>query len=130
MRNRMLGLISSKYLTVPYFLIEDIEYCVYFITDGYAVKIGMASTLPNRIKQLQIGNPRKIRALFVIKADNQVEALRIEGDLHKTFNNKHLLGEWFDITDEDIKRGCKDLGYEIGKPISKFNFDIEGIDIA
>ena len=55
------GLISSKYInsSIGEVLIEDINYCVYFITDGEYIKIGIAASLPNRVRQLQTGNARR-----------------------------------------------------------------------
>lgn len=129
MKNRMLSLISNKYLKIKYKLVEQINYCVYFITDGEYVKIGIAASLPNRVKQIQTGNPRRLRAMYIIDAENQKEALSIEADLHKYFKSKQCIGEWFAICDEEIKRSCERLGYEIMIPSSKFDFEVDGIVI-
>lgn len=130
MANKMLSLISPKYLKYAEYKIENIDYCVYFVTDGYAIKVGMAASLPNRIKQLQTGNPREIKALYIIPADNQTMALAIEGSIHKELSSKQLLGEWFNIAEGDIVAICNKLGYDVGKPISKFDFGVKGIEIA
>ena len=127
MRNKMIGLISTHYLKFDNYFIEDVNYCVYFITDGYGVKIGVAASLPTRIKQLQTGNPRRLQAMYIIKAKNQTQAMSIEGELHKEFDEKHLIGEWYDITDKEIEDKCLKLGYEIGKPVSKFDFGVDGV---
>lgn len=128
MRNKMLGLISSKYLKTKYILVEEINYCVYFITDGEYVKIGIAASLPNRMKQLQTGNARKLKAIYIINAETQIDALKIEGELHKEFKEKQCIGEWFNIKEESIFPICRKLGYILYKPASKFNFDVDGIE--
>lgn len=130
MRNRMLGLISSRYLRIKYKLVEEMNYCVYFVTDGEYVKIGIAASLPNRIKQLQTGNPRKLKAMYVIEADNQRNALKIESDLHNYFKEKRCIGEWFSLRRSEIEYGVRKLGYEIVIPSSKFDFEIDGIVIV
>lgn len=103
------------------------SYCVYFITDGKFIKIGMAASLSNRIKQLQTGNPRKLCAMFIIVTDTQKEALKIESDLHKIFSKKQCVGEWFSIEESDIKKACRRIGYSPMIPASKFDFEINGI---
>lgn len=129
MRNPMLGLISNKYLKDKYILVENMKYCVYFISDGEFIKIGVAASLPNRIKQLQTGNPRKLSAMFIIETETQREALKIENDLHKYFSEKQCVGEWFNITESDIKRACRKIGYSPMIPASKFDFEVDGICI-
>lgn len=127
MKNRMLSLISSKYLKIKYRLVEEMNYCVYFITDGDYIKIGVAASLPNRIKQLQTGNPRKLKAIYVIEAKNQRDALKMEADFHNYFKDKKCIGEWFLISKDEIQHASKILGYEIMFPSSKFDFEVDGI---
>lgn len=126
----MIGLISNKYLRMNYKLIENINYCVYFISDGEYTKIGIAASLPNRIKQLQTGNPRKLKALYIIEFETQRQALEIENKLHKYFADRQVSGEWFAINDRNIFTACSRLGYRPSKPASKFDFEIEGIEIV
>lgn len=129
MRNPMIGLISNRYLKDKYVLIEKMNYCVYFISDGEFVKIGMAASLPNRIKQLQTGNPRELHALYVIDSESQREASKIESELHSLLRNKQCMGEWFNIKEGDIRKSCAKLGYKLRIPISKFDFGVSGIQI-
>lgn len=127
MKNPMVSLISHRYVKNQYVLLENLPYCVYFISDGEFVKIGVAASLPNRIRELQTGNPRKLFALYVIETDSQKDALKIESELHNLFSNVRCIGEWFDVNDEEIKRGCRKLGYIPKVPASKFDFEIDGI---
>lgn len=138
--DRMRSLISPKYLelkninrfresSIKRVVIESVEYCTYFLTDGEYIKIGVAASLPNRIRQLQTANARRIRALYIIPSENQREALRIEKTLHKYFQGKKLMGEWFNISINEIKTGCNTIQEEIYIPASKFDFEIDGIEI-
>lgn len=125
------GLISSKYInsSIGEVLIEDINYCVYFITDGEYIKIGIAASLPNRVRQLQTGNARRLKALYVIPQKNQKESLNIERTMHEYFNGKRMNGEWFDIEEKDIHTICKRFKLQLCIPKSKFDFEIDGIQI-
>lgn len=126
-KNPMVSLISQRYIKTRYVLVENMSCCVYFISDGEFVKIGVAESLPNRIKELQTGNPRKLFALYVIDTNSKIDALKIERDLHKLFSSVRCIGEWFEINDEEIKRGCRKLGYIPKVPASKFDFETDGI---
>ena len=138
--DRMRSLISPKYLKVKNIkrfressikrvVIESIEYCTYFLTDGEYIKIGVAASLPNRIRQLQTANARRIKALYIIPSENQREAMRIEKALHKYFRGKNLMGEWFNISINEIKTGCNAIQEELYIPASKFDFEIDGIEL-
>lgn len=109
-------------------LIENTKYCVYFITDGNYIKIGIAASIPSRVKQLQTGNPNKLSVMYLIDAKTQIEALRIEQKYHKFFEDKKKLGEWFDITDKDLLNSEKALGHTLKRAISRFDFDVDGIE--
>lgn len=128
---RIRGLISSKYInnSVNTVLVEDINYCVYFITDGEYIKIGIASSLPNRVRQLQTGNARRLKALYIIPQKNQKDSLNIEKAMHEYFYNKRMSGEWFDIQEKDIHDICKRFKLQLCIPQSKFDFEIDGIQI-
>lgn len=128
-RNRMLGLISPRYMKNKYALVEELNYCVYFITDGELTKVGIAASLPNRMKQLQTGNGRKLRAMYIIPENTQKEALDVERMLHKCFSEKQEVGEWFNITEEEVKRVCLRNGLELHIPTSKFDFEVDGIQL-
>lgn len=55
------------------------------------VKVGYATDVQRRIAVLQTGNPYRLRALYVIPADQ-----RLEGWLHRYMRDSRLGGEWFD----------------------------------
>jgi hypothetical protein len=68
---------------------------VYIISDGSRVKIGWSRNPEKRLKQLQTGNPSKLKLLKVY------DVLRVkERYLHKSlmlYKTRHN-GEWFDIS--------------------------------
>ncbi len=92
---------------------------VYFISDGSCTKVGVTKgTVIGRIKSLQSGNPRKLICIAFKFEPHVKDAYEIESWLHKEFENKHVRGEWFVLTDEDINSYstvriadyfCKDL---------------------
>ena len=128
-RLRGCNLISQHYLDKgKKALIENTKYCVYFITDGNYIKIGMAASIPTRVKQLQTGNPNRLSVLYLIDAKTQHEAGKIERKYHELFKHKQKLGEWFDITEKDLLNSEKELGYILKKAISRYDFDVDGIE--
>jgi len=68
------------------------KYYTYLLSDTTAFKIGRTRglfNLKNRIKDLQCGNPRKIRLIGGFKND-------IELELHRKYSAFRLHGEWFE----------------------------------
>ena len=72
---------------------------IYLISDGTFIKIGITSNIRKRIKNLQTGNPHKLKVLFTWYVEN---AEQLEIQLHKKFERKRKSGEWFDLTDDDV----------------------------
>ena len=72
---------------------------IYLISDGTFIKIGITSNIRKRIKNLQTGNPNKLKVIFTYYVDN---AEQLEMELHKKFKRKRKAGEWFDLTDDDV----------------------------
>lgn len=71
--------------------------CVYVITDGEYVKIGVARNgVENRVNGLQTGNPRK---LFVVRTFEckKSEVFLLEKGLHGRFKNYNVKNEWFTL---------------------------------
>lgn len=72
---------------------------IYFIQDtgGGEIKVGVAKKrqLMKVIGKLQLGNPSELKLLGVIPARNAGELQR---ELHTSFSDAHLRGEWFRST--------------------------------
>lgn len=70
---------------------------VYLITDGTYTKIGKADNgidgVKRRLKQLQIGNAKKLKIKKVFEGSYELENL-----LHRSLSKYRMEGEWFDIS--------------------------------
>ncbi|NOQ31799.1 MAG: hypothetical protein GQ570_11815 [Helicobacteraceae bacterium] len=74
---------------------------LYLITDGEYTKIGVTvDNATNRLSQCQTGNPKKLWIDFEIILKH---ARKAEKNLHKIYKDSQLIGEWFKLTDDDIK---------------------------
>ncbi len=57
-------------------------------------KIGISVNPVRRLKTLQIGNPYRLKLLDVYRVD---DAAKLEKSVHRSMNDFHLRGEWFDF---------------------------------
>ena len=72
-------------------------------------KIGISNNPESRCKQLQTGNPENLKVYFQFEINNNkysnIEASQIECTIHrflKEYNKKHVLNEWFNLTDDEV----------------------------
>ena len=75
---------------------------VYLICDtaNNLFKIGVTKgKIENRIKKLQTGNATE---LFLSNYHTTKYPYRMEKMLHTHFENKRVLNEWFELTNEDV----------------------------
>lgn len=73
---------------------------LYLIADpGGAVKVGIAECAEQRLRDLQTGNPRKLR---LIQAWAHDDARRIEARVHATLRRFRTYGEWFALAAEKV----------------------------
>jgi hypothetical protein len=75
---------------------------VYFIKThtkpGYMnelVKIGKSNDPYERLSQLQIGSPVKLRMMAIVECEGDDDAFRVEKLAHELFERQHKQGEWF-----------------------------------
>jgi hypothetical protein len=62
-------------------------------------KVGITTDYKKRLKQLKTGNPFfKYLAVFTSE-----RAALTEIEIHTKFSNKRVQGEWFDLSQQDIK---------------------------
>jgi hypothetical protein len=67
------------------------------------VKIGRSMSPPARLRNIQTGNPMKLRILHVVPG-----AGHLEDDVHQEFSVRHLGGEWFNFGESDpVAEVCK-----------------------
>ena len=67
-------------------------------------KIGISKDVDKRLKQLQTGNPHKLKCIFRIES-LEIKATKIEATIHQFFkeaNKKHVLNEWFNLSDDEV----------------------------
>jgi len=62
---------------------------------NYLYKIGHATDVAKRIRQLQTGCPTKIELFASLRCASKQQAADVEQRLHAIFANRRRLGEWF-----------------------------------
>jgi hypothetical protein len=67
---------------------------VYFISDGAATKIGIATSPRQRLNDLQTGHPRRLKLVHAIETNNP---RRLEKWLHDKYAASRLAGEWLPV---------------------------------
>lgn len=86
------------------------KYWVYFMSDGDAIKVGISDHPPKRYKQLQTGNPEKLRILNVVAFPCRQTAKRHE-DLWKSQWAAYATNggrEWFRPPNAELKTALGD----------------------
>lgn len=73
---------------------------VYLIKSNNYFKIGKTKNIKQRISSLQTSSATHIELIHTIKTSNYH---KIEKELHKKFENQHIKGEWFNLSEEDIE---------------------------
>lgn len=78
------------------YLIKEENVC-----DGNRYKIGVTSEKDanKRLKKLQTGNPNKLSFLGVFETKYPY---KLESIMHGQYSDKNILGEWYELDDEDI----------------------------
>lgn len=74
---------------------------VYLITDGTYIKIGYSLNPVGRMKQIQTGNPHELTMVAYFPGDQTLEK-----HLHEQYSDKRIIGEWFDLTFDDVENIC------------------------
>jgi len=72
---------------------------IYLLKSDYGYKIGKSKNPKNRNNIFSVKLPFEVEMIKTIKVENYHQ---VEKDLHKHFEDKHLNGEWFDLTKEEI----------------------------
>lgn len=83
---------ESAHVSPPVLAVEAI-YCVGEVGSTY-VKVGRAASVRDRLRNLQISNPRKLVLRFNIPGSAAEETR-----LHGLFADRRVRGEWFDDAD-------------------------------
>ena len=78
---------------------------LYLLRCNKYYKIGISSSLEQRIDYLQIGNPYEIDLLMAVKIGNSLESEKL---LHERFSHRRVRGEWFELDTKELEE-VKDL---------------------
>jgi hypothetical protein len=76
---------------------------VYLLESAGYHKIGLTINLKNRLKQLSTGIPHAIRVVHTIPTENTVV---LENYWHRRFRKQRTKGEWFKLSEEDVREFC------------------------
>lgn len=74
---------------------------MYLIKCDDLYKIAVSKEPYDRLKSLQTGTAKKLELVYYKKFD---VCYKVEKYLHKTFNNKKISGEWFNLEINDIDK--------------------------
>lgn len=101
--------LSEKPLAYAKSALQDLRYpkkrdrseTLYVIRDTHgSCKIGITNDLERRLMVLRTANPYNPQVVFSLTGEN---VLMVERKLHGIFKTKHIDGEWFKLSDEDIE---------------------------
>ena len=82
---------------------QDSKCYVYLIQSGDGpVKIGVATDPQFRRNELQTGNPYPLTIRMLIECATSSGAYEVESAFHRAFADARLLGEWFDVSPEQV----------------------------
>ncbi|MBT9173888.1 MAG: hypothetical protein DDT21_02294 [Syntrophomonadaceae bacterium] len=73
---------------------------VYLLHHDGTYKIGISKNVPNRRTQIGTKMPHEVTLIQSIKTDDMVE---LEALLHERYAGKRMNGEWFALTNEDVR---------------------------
>lgn len=69
---------------------------VYIITDGEDCKVGVSDNPAKRLKQLQTGNPKKLKIVDTFEVPRKEIAFKVEKEAHSKIQSLYeKRGEWF-----------------------------------
>lgn len=88
-------------------------------TENLYCKIGVTVDLPARLSGLQTGNSALLVVLTFIESGDDYT---LEAALHKRYQDKRLVGEWFALTKTDIAYLLEcgnDPFFTLNKPLQK-----------
>lgn len=76
------------------------------IQEEFRYKIGYTiRNINNRVNEIQTGNAKKIEVLDLFETEHHV---KVESWMHNRHGAKRMEGEWFELTDEDVRNFKQD----------------------
>lgn len=98
-RARLHEIVNRFDLPLPPQAYQKPKEFIYVTKADFGYKIGMTTRPKSRPLQVAGNCPIKLEVVVLLEVDNM---RTIESRLHSHFASKHLRGEWFALTDEDI----------------------------
>lgn len=93
---------------------------VYLVTDGHYYKIGLTRNEPyKRLAQLQTGTAHRLSMVDYGLYENCAD---MEKYLHQKYSNKRVSGEWFNLSEDEVKAIRKEFDTEDGESSKITNF--------
>ncbi|NNE96435.1 MAG: GIY-YIG nuclease family protein [Acidimicrobiales bacterium] len=84
------------------------EAFVYLVQDERAAtKIGISGDPGVRLATLQTGHPDSLHLIKTIGCRTTAEARCVEGDLHDFFQRYRMNGEWFDLSERQVRQAVR-----------------------
>lgn len=75
---------------------------LYVIESNELFKIGVASSVARRLRNIQMSSPCPVRIRILLELHDLGDARDLEKELHKRFKDKNRRGEWFVLAEEDL----------------------------
>jgi hypothetical protein len=94
---------------------------IYIIKSLNLFKIGKSSGL-NRIKSYKTYNPHKLETIINIRVKNYHHVEKI---LHNIYKKKRISGEWFKLSNNDIKSIINFIYNKSTSPLDKISVKIQ-----
>lgn len=108
--------------------IKFINRCVYMLYNPLTklYKIGISDDFKRRFESLQCQSGMELKPILYLELQDGYDepANHIEGFLHKYYKNKHEIGEWYHLEDNDVSE-ITELFYQIYGECVLVNDDIE-----
>lgn len=82
---------------------EEVVYIIHWSFDG-PVKIGISSMLNQRLYDLQVASPYKLKVFKQFKTTSRQQSLIIENWAHERLKAFQMEGEWFSVTPEQAEQ--------------------------
>lgn len=92
--------------------------------DDGPVKVGITTSVPNRLKSLQTGNPSKLYEKFSYPVGSRGLARDMESTFMRVNCDEYgMCGEWYNMTVSEAKRRLKPIIFDA--LVFKKNFSLE-----
>jgi len=102
-------------------IFDELQFaCVYAVgpSGGRPLKIGWSKKLPDRVKQIQVGNWNALQVHDVVWTAGDMLAIRVFNEAVGLFDKarRRLTGDWFDLTPEFAQQAMRLASDKLGVP--------------